>query len=234
MKLSVVIPAYNESGVIAVTLEKSLAYCQLYWSHDYEVIVVNDGSTDGTEDLVKRFSEVSLINLTVNSGKGAAVRTGLLAAKGDRILFLDADFSTSIEQLEFFRPYWDAYDIVIGSRAVSGAKVAVAQNILKRTLGRLGNSFIQLILLPGIQDTQCGFKLFKRSILPVAAELKRDDWSFDFELLFLASRQGLTIKEVPVVWVNNFDSKVTAWSYLTTLMSVFSVRLQYWFKQYHL
>jgi dolichyl-phosphate beta-glucosyltransferase len=124
--------------------------------------------------------------------------------------------------------------IVIGSRKIAAAQVVVAQNWFKRTLGRLGNALIQMVLLPGIKDTQCGFKLYRSRCLDLFKAQQRFDFAFDFEILYLAQQRGMIIKELPVRWVNNFDTRVKPWSYVTTLIALFSVKYHYWKGDYNL
>jgi len=237
MKLSIILPAYNESTVIVATISSILAYVEQFFSSDYELIVVDDGSNDETSRLVAEHftTQARVIAHTTNLGKGAAVRSGMLAAQGDFALFMDADNSTEINHLTAFFPALDQADIVIGSRAIKGADVALAQKSWKQTLGRLGNWLIQSILQLPVSDTQCGFKLFRvATTRQLFIKQRRQDWAFDFEVLYLAKMRGLKIIELPVRWVNNFDSKVTAWGYLTTLMAVFSVKYHYWKGDYTL
>ncbi|MFH0874121.1 MAG: dolichyl-phosphate beta-glucosyltransferase [Candidatus Komeilibacteria bacterium] len=233
MLLSVVIPAYNEASVIATTLRRVVSFLDQHYAGNFEIIVADDGSLDSTAQLVSTFQPVKLLPLP-HRGKGAAVRSGVLAAQGQVILFTDADNSTDIDHLPAFLSALDRADIVIGSRQIAQANVLVAQPWLKRTLGRLGNGLIRLLLVPGISDTQCGFKMFRSSCRVLFQLQTRDDWAFDFELLFLARKKGLVISELPVRWVNNFASKVKPWSYITTLLAVFSVQYNYWTHRYKL
>ncbi len=236
MKLSVIIPAYNESAVIATTARAVVAYLQKMYPSDHELIIVDDGSTDETALIVRErlALDARLISHEVNQGKGAAVRTGMLASQGEFMLFMDADSSTDINHLEGFMAAIDGADIIIGSRKIAKAEVVVAQNWFKRTLGRLGNSLIQIVLLPGIKDTQCGFKLFRSKCRDVFKQQQRFDFAFDFEILYLALQQGMIIKELPVRWINNFDTRVKPWSYVTTLIALFSVKYHYWKGDYNL
>jgi dolichyl-phosphate beta-glucosyltransferase len=236
MKLSVIIPAYNESAVIETTGRAVVAYLQKMYPSDHELIIVDDGSTDDTALIVRERLALAarLISHELNQGKGAAVRTGMLAAQGEYLLFMDADNSTDISHVEPFMAAIEQADIVIGSRKIAAAQVVVAQNWFKRTLGRLGNSLIQLVLLPGIKDTQCGFKLYRSRCLDLFKAQQRFDFAFDFEILYLAQQRGMIIKELPVRWVNNFDTRVKPWSYVTTLIALFSVKYHYWKGDYNL
>lgn len=231
--ISIVVPAYNESAVIISTLQRIRSFMQQHYGADFELLVADDGSTDDTAALVSGQPDVRLLKLP-HRGKGAAVRAGVLAAQGEMILFTDADNSTDIEHLPAFIQALGRNDIVIGSRQVNEATIVVAQPWLKQFFGRLGNAMIQTLLLPGIKDTQCGFKLFRSSCKVLFEQQRRDDWAFDFEILFLARKRNLSIIELPVRWVNNFDTKVKPWSYVTTLLAVFSVQYNYLTHRYTL
>jgi dolichyl-phosphate beta-glucosyltransferase len=213
-----------------------VAYLQKMYPSDHELIIVDDGSTDDTALIVRERLALAarLISHELNQGKGAAVRTGMLAAQGEYLLFMDADNSTDISHLESFMAAIDQADIIIGSRKIAAAQVVVAQNWFKRTLGRLGNALIQMVLLPGIKDTQCGFKLYRSRCLDLFKAQQRFDFAFDFEILYLAQQRGMIIKELPVRWVNNFDTRVKPWSYVTTLIALFSVKYHYWKGDYNL
>lgn len=227
--LSVIIPAYNEAKRLPLTLidiDKHLRDTD----YSYEIIVVNDGSKDATAEIVERFSHLiknlRLIDNKENHGKGWVVRQGMLEAKGDVRLFTDADNSTSVDQFNKIIPYFkEGYEIVIGSRDIKGAKLVPPQPWHKRLAGDLGNLIIQALLLPGIWDTQCGFKAFTeeaaRKIFPLA---KINRWAFDVEALSLAKKLGYKIKEIPVVWVNDPFSLVKPMAYLQFFWEVLKIR----------
>jgi len=236
--LSVIIPAYNEAKRLPLTLidiDRHLSKVDF----SYEIIVINNNSTDATAEVVERFSHLiknlKLINCKV-PGKGAAVKKGMLEAKGEIRLFTDADNSTSIDQFSKMIPYFPArggsaaggkedYDVVFGSRDIEGAKMVPPQPWYKRFAGDVGNLIIQILLLPGIWDTQCGFKAFTeeaaRKIFPL---LKTERWAFDVEILALAKKMGYKIKEIPVVWVNDPFSRIKASSYIQVLLEVFKIK----------
>ncbi|MEK7062262.1 MAG: dolichyl-phosphate beta-glucosyltransferase [Patescibacteria group bacterium] len=233
--LSVIIPAYNEAKRLPLTLidiNKHLKKADF----SYEILIVNDGSTDETAEAVARFSHIMenlrLINQK-NTGKGGAVKNGMLEAKGQIRLFMDADNSTAIDQFDKMMPYFsvkdgkEGYGVVIGSRDVKGAQLVPPQPWYKRLVGNLGNLFIQFMLLPGIWDTQCGFKAFTaeatEKIFPL---IKINRWGFDVEILALAKKFGYKIKEIPVVWVNSPFSHVKASAYIQVLWEV--VKIRYW------
>lgn len=231
--LSVIIPAYNEVKRLPLTLidiDKRLDKAK----YSYEILVVNDGSTDGTAEAVERLASIiktiRLIDNKENRGKGAAVKQGMLDAQGDYRLFTDADNSTTIDQFDKMIPYFkDGYHVVIGSRDVKGAELHPPQPWYKVFLGNIGNLIIQVLLLPGIWDTQCGFKCFSREASLKIFPLQRiNGWGFDVEILSLAKDFGYKIKEVPVVWINDIRSKVNSKAYLQVLIETFKVRLWLW------
>ena len=238
--LSVIIPAYNEASRLPATLVDVDRYLSSQ-RFSYEIIVVNDGSADNTAEIARRFSltmrNLRLIDQKVNCGKGAAVRTGMLAANGDTRLFMDADNSTAISEVEKLLPYFSSglgkYDVVFGSRAIKGAQMNPPQVFYKRFAGKLGNFFIQLLLLKGIWDTQCGFKCFSRETAQKIFSLaKINRWGFDAEILALAKTLGYKIKEVPIYWVNNTQSHVSAVSYFQVLLEVIRIRWWLWRNTY--
>ncbi|MEK7464656.1 MAG: dolichyl-phosphate beta-glucosyltransferase [Patescibacteria group bacterium] len=233
--LSVIIPAYNESKRLPLTLidiDKHLSQAE----YSYEIIVVNDGSKDSTAGIVERFGHLvknlRLIDNKENHGKGFVVRQGMLEAKGNLRLFMDADNSTSVQEFNKMIPLFkEGYDIVIGSRDVKGSRLIPPQPFYKIMLGNLSNLIIQIMLfefLRGIWDTQCGFKCFsEEAATKIFKSAKIDRWGFDFEALALGKRLGYKIKEIPIVWVNDLRSSVKLSSYVATLRDLFRVR--YWF-----
>lgn len=211
--LSIVIPAYNEEARLLLTLEETVAYLKDQ-PFDYEIIVVSDGSFDKTAEIVQAVAlqnkKIKLLVNPKNMGKGYSIRKGVLASGGDCVLFMDADNSTRISELEKFNPYLDQYDIIIGSRALKGSKIVKRQSRLRESSGRLFNFFVQLFFLKGIKDTQCGFKLFKRAAaMDIFNRAKIDRFVFDVEALYLARKLKYKIAEVPVVWCNSKPSKVS-------------------------
>lgn len=232
--LSVIIPAYNEADRLPTTLidiDKHLREADF----DYEILVVNDGSKDNTAEIVRKFESVvkglRLIGSDINHGKGYVVREGMKEAKGKFRLFTDADNSTSIDQFFSMIPYLEGtekekYDIVIGSRDIKGSRLIPPQPFYRRILGNIGNIIIQIVLLPGIWDTQCGFKCFSEEsadrIFPL---MKIDRFAIDIEALALGKKMGYKIKEVPITWVNDIRSTVKSSAYLGVLRDVFKIRL---------
>ena len=212
--LSVVVPAYNEEQRLPRTIEQIQAYLDSTHA-DYELILVDDGSTDGTRELMHAASErnprISIEALPFNRGKGRALATGVDVARGDPILLTDADLSTPIEELEDLQRALDGgAGIAIASRAMRGSRVEVSQPIYRVVMGKAFNLIVQAVLLPGIWDTQCGFKLFRADVAHrVFAGLVTDGFGYDPEVLYRARRQGTKIVEVPVVWRNSAPTKVS-------------------------
>lgn len=213
MDISIVIPAYNEEKRLKTTLEGVYIYFKNS-GLNFEIIVVDDGSKDGTTNTVKTFSinhpEVILRCHINNQGKGAAVKTGVLSAKGDMILFSDADLSTPIKEFaKLKRALDEGYDIAIGSRSISGAKIKIKQNILRRMIGMAGSYVIRVFITSKFSDTQCGFKMFKKDCGKQLFETQKiNGFAFDVEILYKAVRKGCKIKEIPVEWLNSPESKV--------------------------
>ncbi len=236
--LSVIIPAYNEANRLPLTLvdvNKRL----LSVDYDYEIIVVDDGSQDATVEVAKRFYHLiknfRVIENKANHGKGWVVKQGMLEAKGRWRLFMDADNATSVDQFGNMIPYLSDYQIIIGSRDIKGAKLVPPQPFYRRWLGNVGNLIIQVLLLPGIWDTQCGFKCFsEEAALKIFPLMKTNRWAFDAEALALGKKFGYKIKEIPVVWVNDFRSKVKASAYLQVLWEVKKIRWRLWLNKYNL
>jgi dolichyl-phosphate beta-glucosyltransferase len=212
-RLSVVIPAYNEASRIERTLERVVEYLNAR-GEPYEILVVSDGSDDDTETIVQRFAQrapqVRLLAYQPNRGKGYAVRYGMLRARGERILFSDADLATPIEELEKLEPYLArGYAIAIGSRPLRESQLVVRQPLYREMAGRAFNKVVQLLAVRGIHDTQCGFKLFTREVAQaVFSRCRLDGFSFDFEALFYARQLGYAIAEVPIRWMHQEGSKV--------------------------
>jgi len=230
--LSVIIPVYNEAERIRKTLKAVSGYLKQQ-PYLWEVLVVNDGSKDKTADLVRDFAlqnpGFQVVDRKENRGKGYSVREGMLAAQGRIRLFTDADNSTDISYFGAMRPFFDkGYDIVIStrdSRDAAGAAQDVPQSRLKRLMGNLGNLYIQLIVVPGIWDTQNGFKAFRdyaAEKIFKAAKINR--WAFDVEALFLAKKFDYKIGIIPIHWVNDPKSHVSVMSYFKVLWDVLKIR----------
>ena len=215
MHLSVIIPAFNEEKRLAKTLNSINDYLSRQ-NYDSEILVVDNGSTDGTAGIVGmlegKIKGLRLIQGSSGQGKGFAVKKGMLEAISDYRIFTDADNATSIDQVEKMWPeFGKGFDVVIGSRDVKGAVLNPPQPWLRRVI--LGDGFKLyrkiIIGLWGIEDTQCGFKAFKREAAAKIFQKSRiSGWTFDVEILILAKQMGYKIKEIPVTWVNDPNSKV--------------------------
>lgn len=232
--ISVVVPAYNEGQRIPATLTRLREY--LDWAgEEYEVIVVDDGSEDDTvartRAVADGWPQLSVRGLERNEGKGAVVRVGMLAACGEHRLFSDADLSTPIEELPGLRARLGGRcAVAIASRAVPGATVEVHQPGRREMMGRAYNRLVQLLLLPGLHDTQCGFKVFTAEAAVACFQpLRTRGFGFDVEVLLLARRHGWEVAEVPVRWGHREDSRVSAlrdsWRVLLDLLRL---RLRRW------
>lgn len=212
--LSVVVPAYNEEQRLPRTIEQIEAYLDAR-KIDYELVLVDDGSVDGTRRVMEAAANahpaVRVETLPHNRGKGRALAVGVEAAKGDEILVTDADLSTPIEELDKLRAALSGgAGVAIASRALRGSRVEVAQPIYRVLMGKGFNLIVQAVLLPGIWDTQCGFKLFRADVAHrIFAHLRTDGFGYDPEVLYRARKQGVKIVEVPVVWRNSAPTKVS-------------------------
>lgn len=230
--LSIIIPAYNEAERIAQTLvamDRHLSDAE----YSYEILVSDNGSTDETAAIVQNMGKV-VKNLRLvdggRGGKGVAVRKGMLEAMGHVRLFADADNSTPIEQFDAMMPYFkEGYGVVIGSRSVHGAVLDPPESLFRRAAGKGLNLIVQALLLPGIHDSQCGFKAFtEEAAVRVFGESKVPGWAFDVEVLALAKKMGYRIKEMPVRWVNDTRSHVRASAGLQFLAEICKIRWWLW------
>jgi len=214
MYLSIIIPAYNEEKRLPRTLFDIDKYLRKQ-NYDYEIIIINDGSKDNTAKAVRKLQpkikNLKLIDNKKNNGKGFVVRQGMMKAKGEYRLFTDADNSTSIDQVEKLLPFFKkGYDIVIGSRDVKGAVLDPPQPWNRVMVGNVFNLFVQAIVgLWGIWDTQCGFKaLSAKATNDILPKCRINKWAFDPEILKIGKKMGYKIKEIPIRWVNDPESKV--------------------------
>ncbi len=231
MQISVVIPCYNETEVIEETIKKVKNFLQHNFQ-SFEIIAVDDKSTDNTLELIKKIDNIKVLRNLKNHGKGYSIQKGVRAAMGDWILFMDADSSTDISELSKLLKYQKDYQLIIGSRALASSEIKIKQHWLKIFLGKLGNLLIRVMLVTNIHDTQCGFKLFDKKIKNLFNKLTIEDWGFDFELIYLAKHNNYAIKEVPIIWYNHPDSKVKWYGYILTLLQVFKVRFNILINKY--
>ncbi len=216
-QLAIIIPAYNERRRIGPTLEAIREHAEQH-RLDWRVIVVDDGSTDGTAEIVRTF-EWGPIATTVlvnerNLGKARSVRRGMLEADGEMRLMFDADSSAPIDQIDKLLPYLaEGYDVVIGSRSMPETQLNPPQGPFRRLLGACFRLFRKMLLLRGLNDTQCGFKLFTADAArQVFTEQTDTSFAFDVEVLALAERMGHRVKEVGIVWHDSKPSRVNTFT----------------------
>ena len=216
MTATLVLPAYDERRRIEASLRAVAEWHKRRpggW--DWQVILVDDGSTDGTGAIARQVAAEVALPLEIlrhekNRGKGAALRTGVLASTGDPVLVSDTDLSTPLTEWVKLAERLPTHPVSIGSRAVDEALVRRRQPLYRVAAGKLGNVLVQILAVPGIRDTQCGFKLFRGDIArELFAAAKIDRFAYDMEILYLARRRGIPIAEVPVLWFNSPESKVS-------------------------
>lgn len=229
--LSIVIPAYNEEKRLPASLDSVLAYLAAKDFTRVEVLVVNDGSRDGTAALVEKFSaehpQVRLLRNPGNRGKGYSVRHGMLEAVGDWVLFTDADLSSPIGELDKLLSAASRHNahIAIGSRAVDRSLIGVHQSPFRESSGRLFNFVMRSVTGLPFRDTQCGFKLYSAAAARAVFSRQRlDGFSFDVEDLYIARRLSLVAIEVPVVWNNVEGTKVSTLAGLKSFGELFAIR----------
>lgn len=238
LTLSIVIPAYNEEKRIGLTLERVVPYFKQVRKNSFEIIVVDDGSSDQTVRVVAKSLQETFYRLIENGrnrGKGYSVRQGMLAAQGQVILFTDADLSTPIEEFEKLAQALDGqYDVAIGSRSVPGSDIRVRQNFLRELMGKTFNFIARRLSFGEFHDSQCGFKAFTHDAAKaIFSKQKLDGFCFDAEILFLAERMGFQVKEVGVRWENSPQSKVRIVNdSIQMLMDLFRIRLLHWKEQF--
>lgn len=232
LRLSIVIPAYNEEQRLPATLGAIRQFLIAQrWEKSVEILVADDGSQDGTVALVQRLmTHWPLLRVIAlpHSGKGGALRGGVMAARGNYIFLCDADLSMPITELpKFLPPFAGPFDILIGSREAPGAE-RINEPTLRHTMSRVFNTFVRVSVLPGISDTQCGFKCLKRDVAHhLFSELSLSGFGFDVELLALARLRGYTIAEVPIRWVYGAESRVRpVRDTIHMAQEVFTVRLR--------
>lgn len=213
--LSVVIPAYNEESRLPATLERVRAYLETR-PGGYELVLVDDGSADGTPELMRSIAssnpEVKVVALPRNRGKGRALAEGVAASTGDFVLVSDADLSTPIEEVVKLQAALEAgADVAVASRALKSSEIVVSQPPLRVLMGKVFNLLVQgLWLVPGVWDTQCGFKLMRGGTAHLLfRDLRTDGFAWDVDILHRARRQGLRIAEVPVRWQHSAPTKVS-------------------------
>jgi len=227
MLLSIIIPAYNESACIDDVIEKTNAFFAKRADFQSEIIVVNDCSTDNTsyvlDGLQRKFTDLVCLHNEENMGKGFSVRRGLLKAKGDYILFMDADLSTPLNQFDILWKNMAKADVAIASRALPESVILKHQTKIKENIAKMGNRLIRMCLRLPFHDTQCGFKLFSRKASEIFKYQTINRWGFDMEVLFIAKKCGLKIIEAPIVWSNDDTSSVRKLDYLVVFFDIFKI-----------
>lgn len=229
MYLSVVIPAYNEAKNIGATLQ-SVGTWLARQSYDSEIVVVDNRSSDATADVARecrhQFPSIRVIS-EPRPGKGYAVMAGMQFATGEVRLFMDADNSTNIDHFDIAKLFiGNGYDVVVGSLALPGAIVLHGgeEPLWRQLFGKAGNLWIQLWAVPGIWDTQRGFKVFTdRASREIFSRLTILGWGFDVDVLAAARARGFAIKEIPVSWKNSPETRVSVWTYPHVLMDTVRV-----------
>jgi dolichyl-phosphate beta-glucosyltransferase len=230
--ISIIIPAYNESARLGPTLDRVTGFVRDQAWHA-EVIVVDDGSCDGTADIVRSYSErdpiVRLVQNPGNRGKGYSVRNGVLNARGAIVVFTDADLSSPIEEVQkLLEAVATGADVAIGSRWMRTELQTQRQSVARQVMGRAFNMLLRVLLRLDFKDTQCGFKAFRRSAAKALFPLQKiEGWGFDPEILFLARRLGFTVAEVPVLWGHDDRTRINPLADgLKMALEVFRIR---WF-----
>jgi dolichyl-phosphate beta-glucosyltransferase len=214
VELSVVVPCFDEEARLPASLAAAAAYLE-GTGRQFELILVNDGSRDGTADVIRAAerdcASVRAVTLPENRGKGRALAEGVRLSRGRLVLISDADFSAPIDELpKLERAIAGGADVAIGSRATRGAR-EVDQPVHRRLMGKGFNLLVQSLLLPGLWDTQCGFKLFRGEVArELFGALRTDGFAYDVEVLHRARRSGYRVKEVPVRWINSTTTRVRA------------------------
>ena len=229
--LSIIIPAYNEEDRIKKTLEHIFKYLSEK-SFTFEFVIVDDGCTDETIDIVKntigdKDYSFKIVKNDHNMGKGFSIKKGVIESSGKFLLFSDADMSTPIEEFDKMIPFLEGgSDIVIGSRALNNSDIRKRQIWYREMMGKIFNFFVQLLVLKGIKDTQCGFKAFKADDAKrIFTKMTIYRFGFDVELLYLARILNLKITEVPIIWINSPASKVRCVTdSLSMFMSLIKIR----------
>ena len=213
IKISVVIPVFNEEKRLPKTFSALVELSKDPFCSGAEIIFVDDGSRDGTRKLIENFrsgKNVKLVSYEKNRGKGFAVRQGMMAADNDYALFLDADMSTPLGELKKFAPFMErGAHVIIGTRKTAGAKILKHQPYLRQKMGEVYTALANLATGARVSDFTCGFKCFSReAVRGIFPHMKIDRWSYDAEILYLATLRNLKIHEVPVSWSNDADSRV--------------------------
>jgi dolichyl-phosphate beta-glucosyltransferase len=229
--VSLIIPAFNEEARIGKSLDRILSFLR---SQPYrsEIIIVDDGSQDQTVEVVRKFDQASdriqVLKNGRNLGKGGAIRSGMLQAKGEYLFFSDADLSVPIETLSLFLSNLEKNsDVTIGTRQKAGAKIEVHQPFYREFMGKIYTTLSNWILGLQVSDFTCGFKGFRREVArDLFSQQRLNNWSSDAEIIYLAQLKGFRITEIPVRWCNDRETKVRLWrDIFTSLLGLIKIRL---------
>jgi len=218
MHLTIVVPAYNEGKVLKENLLKTVSYLRRR-KYSWEIVVVDDGSGDNTFKVAKSLAKngIKAFRIEPNQGKGGALKEGFDKAQGDNIIFMDADLSVPLKNIDIFLRELKKYDVVIGSRRVKGSNIVVHQPILRESMGKVFTLLTKIVTGTDLADYTCGFKGFKNSPgKKIFSHSLVKRWSYDAEIMFLANKFGYKIKQVPVEWFNRIDSRVKLSDAITT------------------
>jgi dolichyl-phosphate beta-glucosyltransferase len=210
MELSVILPAYNEGNKIKKNVLKIDEYL-MNKGYDYEILVVDDGSEDSTSEIVKgiKSDKIKVLKNQPNRGKGYSVRKGMLESKKEYAVFMDADLATPLKELEKFKEFTKDNDVLIASRNLKDSNIVVTQPFHRQILGKGFSLLTQILAVEGIKDTQCGFKMFNKKAKEIIFPRQTfERFGFDVEILHIANKHDLSIKELPVTWINDPDSRV--------------------------
>jgi dolichyl-phosphate beta-glucosyltransferase len=234
--LSIIIPAYNEARRLPTSLEQVDRFVAAQ-SYPIEVIVVNNNSRDATPQIAQDFAAAHPYTRVLHQprqGKGAAVQLGMLDGRGDYLFICDADLSMPVEEInKFLPPAVDSYDVAIASREVVGAR-RIDEPQYRHLMGRVFNLIVRVLAIPGIQDTQCGFKVFRREVARDVFALQTiDGWGFDVEVLFIALKHGYKMIEVPITWYYRPQSRISPLKdSINMVLEVLKVRRNGWRGKY--
>jgi len=236
--VSIIVPVFNEENRLGPSLERIFAVCDAQ-TYSYEVIIADDGSTDGTIQLLRdhfgQQSQLRVVQLGVHRGKGGAVKLGMLQGRGDFLIFSDADLSVPIELLpEFIAVLQREFDVAIASRRATGSVIEVHQDSFREWMGRAFTVLSNCLLGLRHSDLTCGFKAFRREAAQeVFSRQRLDNWSFDSEILFLAKLKSLRVVEVPVTWRNDRATKVNLWrDAITSFLGLIAIRWNQLLRKY--
>ncbi len=228
MTISIVIPCYNEEHRVARLLKDIQVFVRGRRER-FEIVVVDDGSRDHTLRVVRSFTELPLriLSARTNRGKGYAVRRGVLASRGDWILFMDADASSDIRELDRFLRHGDRYDVIVGSRAIRPGLVKHPEGPVRSAAGWLGHQLIGLVITHEIKDLLCAFKLYRRAAArAIFSRQTANGMAADFEVIFIAKKLGLRVLELPLIWWHQEGGSAHVSWYVTSLWELALVRWQ--------